>query len=94
MYAPAPAAEVRLESQVLPAIIAQTIDELSGKALSTHTVQATKPGTVGRRDAVKRYVQRYWPRTEEAAKVGRWYDTWVSNLRRETLGQQAVCTII
>lgn len=94
MFAPAPTAEVRLESQPLPVFVAQTIDELSGKALSTHTVQATKPGTVGRCEAVKRYVMRYWPRHEEARLVSRWYDVWVANMRRETLVKQAICAII
>lgn len=95
MFSPAPTAEVRFEKQPgLSAVVCQTIDELSGKAVLTPSVQKTPPGTVGRREAVLHYVQRYWPRPDDPTKVRRWFSIWVTNIRRDSLTPQVICEII
>jgi hypothetical protein len=95
MYAPAPTAEVRFESQPgLSSAVCRTLDDLAGRALLTSSVQRTPAGTVSRREAILQYVKRYWPQPAQADKVSRWFNTWVTNLRRDSLQPQLNCKIL
>lgn len=74
-------------SIALPPVVAQTLDSLSLAAINSEEVQGTQPGTVGRRQAVRRYVIAHWPARQHARAelVSVWFDLWTQLIRRQTL---------